>query len=71
MLAYRLPQDTLLAHPSYPLAGQRILDARDRPRRRLSYLQRAATAPSLTGRWLPKNIRPGTVTEFSSVEAIK
>ena len=62
----------LLAHPSHPLASRRTVKAADLAGQTLLLTEGGCGYRLKLDRQLAlENIRPGTVTEFSSVEAIK
>jgi DNA-binding transcriptional LysR family regulator len=62
----------LLAHPSHPLASRRTVKAADLAGQTLLLTEGGCGYRLKLDRQLAlENIRPGTVTEFSSIEAIK
>lgn len=62
----------LLAHPSHPLTNRKIVEAADLAGQTLLLTEGGCGYRLKLDRQLAlENIRPGTVTEFSSVEAIK
>jgi DNA-binding transcriptional LysR family regulator len=62
----------LLAHPSHPLAGRRTVKAADLAGQTLLFTESGCGYRlKLDQQMALQNVRPGNITEFSSVEAIK